>query len=193
MFNLKDLIAKIAEILLIPTLVLLAASFGWVCVMLGTFTREAIERRRAAATWDRVLGAGVTGAPPLVPGTRGRFLGVLHERGADELYIEKYLLDAQSSLTRVVERASLASKIGPMLGLMGTLIPLGPALQSMSTGSVAALSENLIVAFGTTVVGLAVAGPAFWIASVRRRWYEHDLADMEFVWRRTAGIPEGTS
>ena len=97
-------------------------------------------------------------------------------------------------MTKVVERASLASKLGPMLGLMGTLIPLGPALRSMAGGSVAGLSENLVVAFATAVVGLAVAGPCFWMASVCRRWYERDLSDMEFVWRRTAGrVPEAGS
>ena len=187
---LKDLIFHLSEVLLVPCLALLAAFFAWTLVMLGMFAREALERRRSAARWKAfVAGAADSSAAAAVPGARGRFAAFLRERGGDELQVEKHLQDAEMGMTKVVERASLASKLGPMLGLMGTLIPLGPALRSLASGSVVSLSENLIVAFATAVVGLAVAGPCFWMASVCRRWYERDLSDMEFVWRRATGRP----
>ena len=184
---LKDLIFHISEILLVPCLVLLAAFFAWTLLSLGAFAREALERKRASKRWSDFL-AGAPGADATgVAGARGRFAAFLRERGNDELLVEKHLQDSEMAMTRTVERASLASKLGPMLGLMGTLIPLGPALRSMAGGSVAGLSENLIVAFATAVVGLAIAGPSFWMASVSRRWYERDLSDMEFAWRRVTG------
>ena len=192
---LKDLIFHISETLLVPCLLLLAAFFAWTLVMLGSFAREAFDRRRAEARWRAfVEGRSDMGSVASIPGARGRFAACLRERGHDGLLMEKHLQDAEMSMTKVVERASLASKLGPMLGLMGTLIPLGPALRSMADGSVAGLSENLIVAFATAVVGLAVAGPCFWMASVLRRWYERDLSDMEFAWKRSSGgSAEGAS
>jgi biopolymer transport protein ExbB/TolQ len=189
---LKDLIFHLSEVLLVPCLVLLALFFAAMLVMLGAFAREALDRRRSAARWRAFVDGGLGPASVTsVPGPRGRFASMLGAPARDELVFEKHLQDAEGDMTRAVERASLLSKLGPMLGLMGTLIPLGPALRSLSGGSVAALSENLVVAFATAVVGLAVAGPCFWMASVLRRWYERDLADMEFVWRRTTGSPAG--
>jgi MotA/TolQ/ExbB proton channel family len=189
---LKDLIFRLSEVLLVPCLLLLAAFFAWTLLMLGAFAREALERRRAQARWKAFVGGTAdVGAVLGVPGVRGRFAAFLREGGGDELAMEKHLQDAEMGMTKTVERASLASKLGPMLGLMGTLIPLGPALKSLGSGSVASLSENLIVAFATAVVGLAVAGPCFWMASVSRRWYERDLSDMEFAWRRATGRAPG--
>jgi biopolymer transport protein ExbB/TolQ len=188
---LKELIFQVSDVLLVPCLVLLAALFAWTLVSLGVFAREALERRRGARLWRAFLeDAGASGVEA-VAGVRGRFAAFLRERGDDQLLVEKHLQDSEMDMTKVVERASLASKLGPMLGLMGTLIPLGPALRSMAGGSVSGLSENLVVAFATAVVGLAIAGPSFWMASVLRRWYERDVSDMEFAWRRaTGGGPE---
>jgi biopolymer transport protein ExbB/TolQ len=185
---LKDLIFRLSEVLLVPCLVLLALFFAWTLLMLGAFAREALERRRSASRWKAFVAGSAEVASVLgIAGVRGRFAAFLRDRGGDELAMEKHLQDAEMGMTKTVERASLASKLGPMLGLMGTLIPLGPALKSLGSGSVASLSENLIVAFATAVIGLAVAGPCFWMASVSRRWYERDLSDMEFAWRRATG------
>lgn len=46
------------------------------------------------------------------------------------------------------------AKLSPMLGLMGTLIPLGPGLAALGDGDVKILSTAMSVAFDTTVLGL---------------------------------------
>lgn len=73
-----------------------------------------------------------------------------------------------------------------MLGLMGTLIPLGPALMGLSSGNIQALATNLVIAFSTTVLGLLVGGVAYAVLVVRRRWYYQDFSDMEYI----AGVLE---
>ena len=72
-------------------------------------------------------------------------------------------------------------RFGPALGLMGTLIPLSPALEGLARGDVAQLSENLRVAFSVTVLGLLVGALAFSISLVRDRLYAQDLSDLEYV------------
>ena len=71
--------------------------------------------------------------------------------------------------------------MGPALGLMGTLIPLSPALAGLADGDVATLTDNLRVAFSVTVAGLLVGAIAFGISLVRDRLYAQDFSDVEYV------------
>ena len=68
-----------------------------------------------------------------------------------------------------------------MLGLMGTLIPMGPALVGLSTGDIASMAYNMQVAFATTVVGLFSAAIGFITLQVKQRWYLRDMANLEYV------------
>jgi biopolymer transport protein ExbB/TolQ len=72
-------------------------------------------------------------------------------------------------------------RFGPALGLMGTLIPLSPALAGLAKGNVTELSDNLRVAFSVTVLGLLIGAVAFTISLVRDRLYAQDLSDLEYV------------
>jgi biopolymer transport protein ExbB/TolQ len=68
-----------------------------------------------------------------------------------------------------------------MLGLMGTLIPMGPALMGLSSGNIQQLAANLVIAFATTVLGLLAGGVAYSILLIKKKWYTQDLSDMEYV------------
>lgn len=80
---------------------------------------------------------------------------------------------------RRIDRADLLARGGPMLGLMGTLIPLGPGLTALGQGDVATLAAAVTVAFDTTVLGLAVGIVAFGLGRARRRMYDRWLDDLE--------------
>lgn len=80
---------------------------------------------------------------------------------------------------RRIERADLLARVGPMLGLMGTLIPLGPGLAALGQGNVALLADAVTVAFDTTVLGLLVGVIGFVLSRLRRRWYDRLLDAME--------------
>lgn len=80
---------------------------------------------------------------------------------------------------RRIERADLIARTGPMLGLMGTLIPLGPGLAALGRGDLAQLAEAVRVAFDTTVLGLAAGTVGFLLGRLRRRWYDDTLDAME--------------
>lgn len=93
----------------------------------------------------------------------------------------KLLEEEELKSVRAVEKTDLVARLGPSLGLMGTLIPLGPGLAAFGTGNVEGLAEALIIAFDTTVAGLAAGGLAWLVLKVRKRWYEEHISTLDAV------------
>lgn len=78
-----------------------------------------------------------------------------------------------------LERADLLARIPPMLGLMATIIPLGPGLAALGKGDPAQLASAVTVAFDATVLGLVAGIGGLIVGKLRRRWYEEALEAME--------------
>ena len=75
----------------------------------------------------------------------------------------------------------LLSKLGPMFGLLGTLIPLGPGIIALGQGDTMTLSQSLMTAFDNTIAGLIVAAIAIVISTIRRGWYNNYMSVLETV------------
>lgn len=191
--DVKSFVFEISNALLWPVLVLLAVFAGATVYWLGAAVRETLDRRRERRAIESLFKKNGRPAADdeILSNLRDRpwrkFLEEWMKVEAREADLEKCVRDCETAMTRRIETVALSAKIGPMLGLAGTLIPLGPALESLGRGSTQALAENLMMSFATTVVGLAIAGPCFWIATVRRRWYEQDIADMDNLAVRVLG------
>ncbi|RLG30770.1 hypothetical protein DRO03_03400, partial [Methanosarcinales archaeon] len=112
------------------------------------------------------------------------------DRGMLEVRLEKLLQDINFEMTKKLERSRFVARVGPMFGLMGTLIPMGPALLGLSAGDIDTLANNLVIAFGTTVVGLMAGAIGFMVATVRARWYKQDSSDIEYLSEILFGSPE---
>ncbi len=95
--------------------------------------------------------------------------------------LEKLLQKCDSFITKRLERTKVMVRLGPMFGLMGTLIPMGPALLALTRGDVDTLANNLIIAFGTTVVGLLIGAVSYIVYTMRRRWYDDDMNDIKYI------------
>jgi hypothetical protein len=80
---------------------------------------------------------------------------------------------------RRIERADILTRLSPMLGLMATLISLGPGLTALSNGNLGLLAEAMLTAFDATVLGLAAGAVGFVSARLRRRWYDEALSRWE--------------
>jgi biopolymer transport protein ExbB/TolQ len=80
---------------------------------------------------------------------------------------------------KITNRTDVVARLGPMLGLMATLIPLGPGLIALGQGDTKTLADCLLTAFDATVTGLAAAAVAFAISRLRKRWYEDYLSSLE--------------
>jgi biopolymer transport protein ExbB/TolQ len=95
--------------------------------------------------------------------------------------LNKALADFDFGAQRRLGRTRLLVRAGPAIGLMGTLIPLSPALTGLANGNTAALSTNLRVAFSVTVVGLLIGAVAFGLSLARDNMYGQDLSDLEYL------------
>lgn len=102
-------------------------------------------------------------------------------KDAKELIARDIMDQEESGYRGVINKTDLLAKIGPMLGLMGTLIPLGPGLGALGQGDFKGLSQAIIVAFDTTVLGMVIGGIGSFISKVRNRWYSQDLNSLEVV------------
>ena len=198
----SEVIFEVAEALRLPVLILTVLALGVVLVELGGFAVELMRRRRrdldllrnVAEDTRRVLreGGGAEKAGATVgriawSSAMGRTLTRLvgeWGRPDGETMMAKALAEHDFGSLRRLERTRLLVRAGPALGLMGTLIPLSPALAGLAAGDVQELSDNLRVAFSVTVIGLLIGAIAFGISLVRDRIYGQDLSDLEFVANR---------
>lgn len=174
--------------LLAPTLIVLLIFLSGTLLMLGGLAREAIDRRRIAHKWRRFINdlhtdaASVSGFQELrLTGYAAQFQSRIAALRDNPLAVKKCLEDLEMDIARRLSWLAFATRVGPMLGLVGTLVPLGPALTGLASGDIQALSGNLVIAFTTTVFGILVGGFAYAASLVRRAWYEQDLSDLEFI------------
>jgi biopolymer transport protein ExbB/TolQ len=94
---------------------------------------------------------------------------------------EKVLTDFEMACEKDLDRFRTLSKMGPMLGLMGTLIPLGPALASLAAGDISVMAKDMQLAFNSTVVGLVIGALGYLMLQTKQRWSLEDLNRLEFI------------
>lgn len=92
------------------------------------------------------------------------------------------LLDGEEDYyNRILRITDTVAKLGPMFGLLGTLIPLGPGVVALGQGDTVTLSQSMSIAFDTTIAGIITAAICALISTIRKRWYVLDMADVEAV------------
>ena len=101
------------------------------------------------------------------------------KKDSREALAEKLIENEEDIIEKKLQTTDIITKIGPTLGLMGTLIPMGPGLAALGSGDVTSLSNAIIVAFDTTVVGIGAGAVAYFVSKVRRRWYEQYLSNLD--------------
>ncbi len=200
-WGLGQFVYRASLLLLYPTLVLLGLSFLRVMWHLGELAYDTwIARCRptskhAGQLREIVLDEHGSPAPSLRAIAANRFQHPQLRRFArllvEELNrgmpntlparIDHLVSRAEAALARDVNRVRVLVRLGPCLGLAGTLIPLGPGLMALSEGDLSRLSAQLVVAFSTTVVGLLVGGISYVIALTRAHWADLVASDLELV------------
>lgn len=109
------------------------------------------------------------------------YLKRIIEHKHDSRYCEHELADFQVETQRILAKYRMLVKFGPMLGLMGTLIPMGPALVGLGLGDISSMAYNMQVAFATTVIGMLVSGIGLCTLQLNQRYYAGYLNDLEFL------------
>ena len=181
----------LGQVLRLPVMVLL-----WVCVaavlfMAGGTLMEFASRRRErdfrVADWLRagqVLAADELRLTALPAALRH----LLDEAGARRAHggfrdgdLEHLVLQREDVLRRGLTPPRVLIRVGPSLGLLGTLIPMGSALAALASGNLEAMAGQMIVAFTTTIVGLAIGTLAFVVATVRNGWTTETIRDQRYI------------
>jgi biopolymer transport protein ExbB/TolQ len=142
----------LARLFLPPALALILLALAYAFVALGGFLIEAAQRRAGVHRSGLAAYQAKTGA------------------GSDdlELWIMKKL-----------EWLRVTSRSAPLLGLVATMIPMGPALLALGEGDGGAIGKNLVVAFSGVVLALIAASITHFVLTIRRRWLLEDLRALE--------------
>ncbi|BBL61055.1 MAG: MotA/TolQ/ExbB proton channel family protein [Methanobrevibacter arboriphilus] len=96
-----------------------------------------------------------------------------------EALARKLIENEENLIDKILEKTDIMARIGPTLGLMGTLIPMGPGLAALGSGDVTGLANAIIVAFDTTVVGIGAGAVGYLVSKIRKRWYDDYLSNLD--------------
>ena len=188
-----DLVSQSLQIPVIIFLLLFAVA---VVVLLGGLIREFRHRKTISNAEMKNLISGISNA-----GSESEMLNIienseipnsqkndLKEIISSDMDMEsrialakKLVSSREKKLEKHLSYTDIITRIGPTLGLMGTLIPMGPGLAALGTGDIVTLSNAIIVAFDTTVVGIGAGALAYVISKIRRRWYGEYIANLDVL------------
>ena len=188
MEQVSNILFWISSGLLVPVIVGLLFFFAKSIVMLGGFAGQYIQRvkqdkqlRQRMDQLDRstihTFSEELKDQPDsLFTQTAGLLLSTDSTAVANRI-LSEYEVTADAELGKY----KVLVKFGPVLGLMGTLIPMGPALAGLSTGDISSMAYNMQVAFATTVLGLFSGAVGFILLQVKQRWFTSDLVYLDFL------------
>lgn len=108
-------------------------------------------------------------------------LKLLWENRENEAFCERLIANYEVESHKRLSRPRMLLKLGPMLGLMGTLIPMGPAMVWLANGDISSMAYNMQVAFSTTVVGLIIAVVGIVTLQVKQRWFSLEMNNLYYV------------
>jgi len=187
----------ISQSLLIPVMAILAIFFIYALINLGILLSEYYRRRKlnydVKKLISQFLDAKNSKNPAQIsqiinegqlPLSHKEVLRTLAESSNQspefrESLALKMVEDEGIYAAKRLERTDIIAKISPAVGLMGTLIPLGPGLTALGEGDIQSLANHLLTAFDAAVLGMAAAAIAFTISKIRRRWYEEEISNLE--------------
>lgn len=204
--KIENLLFDIAEALKYPVMILVLLALLYAVVEVGVLLAELYKRRGRGI--ERLDHAIAQARAYLAAGDPQNALNTVHALGYNEkmcealdaLVIQRGLPDSEDRIAkrmaeydyaslRRLERTRILVRMGPALGLMGTLIPLSPALAALANGNVQRLTADLRIAFSVTVTGLLIGMIAFAVSLVRDRLYAQDFSDVEYVAAALGDIP----
>ncbi len=201
----QTILYTISTALLVPVVALLILLCLWLFVYTGGFLGEWIKRRQKRSNTplsgflDDISQAGTLPEPvrAMLPNHivtyAGELESILKQPGILKTEkVEDLNQKKQNALLKGVDRIRLVVRIGPSLGLMGTLIPMGTGLAGLTQGNMAQLSSSLILAFTTTVVGIALGISAYFFTVVKEQWLLEDMRRINLITEAMAnGLSKG--
>ena len=187
----------ISQSLLVPVMVVLTIFFLYALLNLGILMAEYYKRRKVNFNLNKFVNqllsiknkkdsnelVGIIEAGNIPKTHKEALKTLINSSNVSDEFRESLALkmveDESLLASRKLERTDIIAKISPAVGLMGTLIPLGPGLTALGAGDIQNLAQHLTMAFDAAVLGMAAAAIAFLTSKIRRRWYEEEISNLE--------------
>lgn len=181
----------VANSLLIPDIILLLCLFARSLLLIGSFYNQFMIKRKVDKEMDDKIKnlsfSNIEDLKTALPEKDNslyiKYLRDLLTTPPSEAYSDYLISSFENEAEKDTSLSKLLAKMGPVLGLIGTLIAMSPALVGLSTGDIAGMAYNMQVVFATTVVGLVVSAVGLVTLQFKQRWYAKDVNNLDYVSR----------
>ena len=185
----SDILYWISTGLLVPVIVALILLFLRSLLLIGSFFGQYLAIRKSAAQIRKALtgisSENIDSVTANLPKKSDMlvvsFVKKMIESKDNYAEVKRLFAEFEIAADKDIATCKMLSKLGPMLGLMGTLIPMGPALAGLASGDIESMARNMQVAFATTVTGLVAAAIGYVTQQVKQRWYLQDMTNLEYL------------
>ena len=192
----NDLLRGIVSVLQTPVVVVLLILIVVAVAMAGSFTMEYFTehkklKEKIPDLLKRLTEADLSEIPDIVMNSgilrrqKAAVIQILETQDMDpdsrEAFAAQLIFDEGAHYWKYLKLPELVLRLGPMFGLLGTLIPLGPGLIALGQGDTEVLSQSLLIAFDTTAAGVIVSAFAFVVMYFRKSWYQRYARDLESI------------
>ncbi len=180
MNSLETLMYQVSGFFLTPVLLAIVALFIYTVFVLGDFISQWVIRKRNAIRYLESIDGlkhkyNSNSGIPNVKTPKVKGYDLFNFASNQKSYTEDTL---SVFALKNLETLRIVTRIAPMLGLVATMIPMGPALKSLANGNIQGISENLVVAFSAVIFGLIIASVTFWMAAVKKRWLADEMVHL---------------
>lgn len=185
----SDILYWISTGLLVPVIVTLIVLFIRALLLVGSFFGQYLALRKTSAQVRKALN-GVTpenidcvleNLPKKDNVLVVHYIKEMIKSRDDKAEVKRLLSEFEIEADKDLGVSKILTKLGPMMGLMGTLIPMGPAFAGLASGDIESMARNMQVAFATTVTGLVAAAIGYVTQQVKQRWYLQDMTNLEYL------------
>lgn len=192
----KEILRVVSSSLQIPTIIILILLILLTILMLGSFVAEIFTERKSLkfnipGLVDQLQGKSSAEMKEAIENSdllnrqkescRELINRVSYNDDTREALARQLIADEEMRYGKIVKITDLISRVAPMFGLMGTLIPLGPGLIALGQGDTSTLSDSLLIAFDTTVAGLISGAISYVVSGIRKGWYEEYMIGLETI------------
>ena len=191
MDNISQILFLVSDSLLIPDIIVLLVLFVRALFLVGSFYNQYITKykneRQLRPILNQLTSEQMEELQAALPEKDNslyiKYLRAILARPADDTYADYMITNFENDAEKDVVTSKLLAKVGPVLGLIGTLIAMSPALTGLSQGDISKMASNMQVVFATTVVGLVVSLVGLVTLQFKQRWYAKQVNQLDYITR----------
>lgn len=191
MDNISQILFLVSDSLLIPDIIVLLVLFVRALFLVGSFYNQYITKykneRQLRPILNQLTPERMEELQAALPEKDNslyiKYLRAILDRPANDTYADYMITNFENDAEKDVVTSKLLAKVGPVLGLIGTLIAMSPALTGLSQGDISKMASNMQVVFATTVVGLVVSLVGLVTLQFKQRWYAKEVNQLDYITR----------